>query len=79
MLSQYTITGKYTINLIQMITKLDEVLSHILNMNWLYHFNYNLCDFTKTIGQVFHSNEYKCVEILFSIEKWQELCWRPLY
>jgi hypothetical protein len=21
--------------------KLDEVFSHILNMNWLYHFNYN--------------------------------------
>ncbi len=28
-------------NLIQIITELAEVLSHILNMNWLYHFNNN--------------------------------------
>jgi hypothetical protein len=27
--------------MIQMIPKLDEIFSHILNMNWLYHFNYN--------------------------------------
>jgi hypothetical protein len=27
--------------MIQIIAKVDEILSHILNMNWLYHFNYN--------------------------------------
>jgi hypothetical protein len=27
--------------MIQIIAKLDEILNHILNMNWLYHFNYN--------------------------------------
>jgi hypothetical protein len=41
MLSQYITKCKYTFNLIQIITKLAEVLSHILNMNWLYHFNHN--------------------------------------
>jgi hypothetical protein len=39
----------------------------------------------KTLGWVFHSNEYKCVEKkhfdekLLSLERWQELGWRPLY
>jgi hypothetical protein len=39
----------------------------------------------KTFGQVFHSNEHKhvekryYVEKLISFERWQELCWRPLY
>jgi hypothetical protein len=41
MLSRYTTKCKYTIKMIQMIPKLDEIFSHILNMNWLYHFNYN--------------------------------------
>ncbi len=39
----------------------------------------------KTFGQVFHSNEHKCVEKnhfvenLFSFERQQELCQRLLY
>jgi hypothetical protein len=41
MLSQYTTKYKYTFKMIQIIAKLDEKLNHILNMNWLYHFNYN--------------------------------------
>jgi hypothetical protein len=42
-------------------------------------------DFTKTSRQNFHSNGHKCVEKkhfvekLLSFERWQELCWRPLY
>jgi hypothetical protein len=30
---------------------------------------FDLCDFTKTYGQVFHSNEYKCVEKKKIVEK----------
>jgi len=41
MLSQYIAKCKYTPKMIQIITKLDEVLSYIFIMNWLYHFNYN--------------------------------------
>ncbi len=41
MLSQYIAQCKYTLKIIQIIAKLNEVLSHILNMNRLYHFNYN--------------------------------------
>jgi len=41
MLSWCTIKWKYILKMIQTIAKLDEVFSHILNMNWLYHFNYN--------------------------------------
>jgi hypothetical protein len=41
MLSWYTTKCKNTLKMIQIIEKLNEVLSHILNMNWLYHFNYN--------------------------------------
>jgi hypothetical protein len=41
MLSQYIAKCKYNFKMIQIIAKLDEILSHILNMNWLYHFNYN--------------------------------------
>jgi hypothetical protein len=38
----------------------------------------------KTYGQVFHSNEHKCVgkkhfvEKWISFKRWQELCWRSL-
>jgi len=39
--SQYTAKCKYTIKIIQIIEKLDEVFSYILNMNSLYHFKYN--------------------------------------
>jgi hypothetical protein len=46
---------------------------------------FDLYDFTTKNGQVFHSNEHKCVEKkhfvkkLLSFERWQELCWRLLY
>jgi len=38
-----------------------------LNMSWLYHFNYNLKSLIhvssqNTFGQIFHSNQHKCVE-----------------
>jgi hypothetical protein len=90
MLPQYIAKCKYIMKMIQTIAKLDEIFIHILNMNWLYHFNYNWkvwleCDSQKTYGQVFHSNEHKCVEKKHFVEKWisfktwQELCWRSLY
>jgi hypothetical protein len=40
-LSQYIAKWKYILKMIQIIVKLDELFNHILNMNWLYHFNYN--------------------------------------
>ncbi len=84
MLSRYTTKCKYTFKMIQIIAKLDEIPNHILNMNWLYHFNLQLKSLTyvisqKTYGQVFHSNKHKCVEKLLSFERWQELWWTPLY
>ncbi len=41
MLPQYIAKCKYTFKLIQIITKFDEFFGHILNVNSLYHFNYN--------------------------------------
>ncbi len=41
MLSQYIAKCKYILQMINIITKLDEILNYILNMNWLHHFNYN--------------------------------------
>jgi len=41
MLSWYIAKCKYAFKMIQIIAKLDEAFSHILNMNWLYHSNYN--------------------------------------
>jgi len=41
LLSWYTAKCKNIFKMIQIITKLNEILSHILSMNWLYHFNYN--------------------------------------
>jgi hypothetical protein len=40
-LSRYTTKYKYTLKMIKIIAKLNEVFIHILNMSWLYHFNYN--------------------------------------
>jgi len=59
-------------------------------MSWLYHISYNwkvwlMWFHKKTFGQVFHSYKHKCVEKkhfvekLFSFERSQKLCWRPLY
>jgi hypothetical protein len=36
---QYTTKCKYTLKMIQIIVKLDEIFNHILNMSWLYHFS----------------------------------------
>jgi hypothetical protein len=51
--STYIAKWKYTLKMIQIIAKLDEILSSILNINWLYYLKYNwkvwLCDFTKNI------------------------------
>jgi hypothetical protein len=51
----------------QIIAKLDEVLSYILNIDQdctisITIEKFHLCDFTKKIKQFFHSNEHKCVE-----------------
>jgi hypothetical protein len=49
--------------MIQIITKLDEVLSY----SWIDCTIsitieiFDSCDFTKTFGQVFHSNEHKYI------------------
>jgi hypothetical protein len=58
------------------IAKLDEVLSHILNINQDYTIsttieNFDLYDFTKKSRQVFHSNKHKCVKknVLLIVEK----------
>jgi hypothetical protein len=80
----------YIFKMIQIIAKLDEVFCYILNMSWLYHFNYNwkvwlMWFHKKTSGQVFHSNEHKCVEIkkivekIISFERWKKKCYGPLY
>ncbi len=73
MLSWYIAKCKYILKLIQIIANVNEVHSQILNMNWLYHFNYNWkvdsCDFTKTYGQFFYLNEHKCVEKNHFVEK----------
>jgi hypothetical protein len=71
--------------MIQIIAKLDEIL--IIYWIWIDYTisitieKFDSCDFTKTNGQVFHSNEHKCVENLknfvkklLSFERWQELC-----
>jgi hypothetical protein len=90
MLSWYIAKSKYILKMIQINAKLDEVLNHILDMNWLYHFNSNwkfwLVWFqNKYLNKFFHSNKHKCVEkkhfveIFLSFKRWQELCWRPMY
>jgi hypothetical protein len=89
MLSRYTTKCKYTQKMIQIISKLHEVLNHILNINQLYHFNYNwkvwLMWFHKKYLDKFFIQmsiryvEKKIVENLLSFERWQELFWSPLY
>jgi hypothetical protein len=63
MLSRYIAKCKYTLKMIQILEKLDEVLSHILNMNWLYHFNYNW----KVWFMWFHKKDLNKVFIQMSI------------
>jgi hypothetical protein len=41
MLSQYITKCKHAFKIIQIIAKLNEIVSHILNMNWLSHLNHN--------------------------------------
>jgi hypothetical protein len=52
--------------MIQIIAKFNEIPSHILNMKdytiSITIEKFDSCDFTKKIGQVFHSNKHKCVE-----------------
>ncbi len=62
MLSQYIAKCKYTQKMIKIIAKLNEIFIHILNMSWLYHFNYNwkvwlMWFHKKTSREIFHSNE----------------------
>jgi hypothetical protein len=47
-------SANYTFEMIQIIAKLDEIFSHILNMDWLYHFNYNW----KVCFMWFHKKTY---------------------
>jgi len=73
MLSRYTTKCKYILKMIQTIAKLNDILSHILNMNSftisITIKKFDSCDFTKKIGQVFHSNEHKCLEKKHFVEK----------
>jgi hypothetical protein len=73
MLSQYTTKCKYTLKMIQIIEKFNEVLSYILNINdcnisFIIEI-FDSCDFTKKSRQVFHSNEHKCVAKKHFVEK----------
>jgi hypothetical protein len=75
--------------MIQIIANFDEILNHILNMNWLYHFNYNwkvwlIWFHKKHLDKFFIQTNInvlkkKFVENLISFERRLELCWRPLY
>jgi hypothetical protein len=60
--------------MIQIIAKLDEIFSQILNMSWLYHFNSIwkvpfLWFHKKDSDEIFHSNKHKC-----DIDK--KNCWK---
>jgi len=61
---QYIAKWMNIVKIIQIITTFDEVLSHILNMNWLYHFNsiwkISLMWFhqKKHLDEDFHSNKH---------------------
>ncbi len=89
MLSRYTTKCKYTLKMIQIITKLDGILSHILIMNWLYHFNYNwkfwfLWFHKKHLDKFFIQTSksvlnYFFIDKLLSFERWQELSWRHFF
>ncbi len=46
---QYTIKCKYILKMIQIITKFDEVLNHILNIISIPCENFHSCNFTKNI------------------------------
>jgi hypothetical protein len=52
--------------MIQIIARFDEIINYILNMNWLYISiiieKFNSCDFIEKFGQIFHSNEHKCID-----------------
>jgi hypothetical protein len=52
--------------MIQIIARFDEIINYILNMNWLYISiiieKFNSCDFIEKSGQIFHSNEHKCID-----------------
>jgi len=58
---------KYISKTIQMITKFDEILNHLLHMSSLSHFNsiwsvIPLLWFVKKhLDEFFHSNKHKCV------------------
>jgi hypothetical protein len=63
---KYTAKYKYIFIMIPIITTLDEVLSHILNVSWLNHFNsiwkVSLMWFHKKhLDEVFHSNKHNYV------------------
>jgi hypothetical protein len=65
MLSQYIAMCKYTIKMIEMITKLMKYLVvHWIWIDCTISITIHVIS-QKTFGQVFHSNEHKCVEILF--------------
>jgi hypothetical protein len=51
MFSWYITKCKYILKMIQIFAKLNEVFSHVLNMNWLYHSitieKFDSCNFKK--------------------------------
>ncbi len=80
-MSWYIAKCKYTFEIIEIIAKLDEIFNHILNMNWLYNYNWKfwfMWFHKKRYGQIFHSNGHKCVEKKHVVER-QKLFWKPFY
>jgi hypothetical protein len=59
--------------MIQIIAKVDEVLSHILNLNWLYHFNYNWKVWFMWF-QKKHMNKFFIETIIIVLKK--IFCWK---
>jgi hypothetical protein len=64
---QYIAMCKYIIQIVQIITTLDEVLNHVLNMSWLKHFNSTwkvalMWFHKKNLDKVFHLNKHNYVE-----------------
>jgi hypothetical protein len=75
---QYSTKCKYTLKIIQITTTFDEVLNHILNMSWLYHFNsvrnIPLMWFhKKKLNEVFHSNKHigwKSMNFILEVQRY---------
>jgi hypothetical protein len=75
-LSRYTTKYKYTLKMIKIIAKLNEVFIHILNMSWLYHFNYNW----KVWLMWFHKKYIEKFFIQTNKVCWEKtFCWKIIF